>query len=60
MHWVTASDLHNSGENAEEINLRGLRNYLMVNAAPEHGTNCEDLLKVVKNTHRVSSHSISK
>lgn len=55
MHWVTASELHNSGENAEEINLHELRNYLTVKAAPEHVTNCEDLLRVVENMHKLVS-----
>lgn len=61
MYCVTASELHNSGENAEEIvNLHGLRNYLTVNAAPEHVTNCKDLLKVVENMPKLISQSISK
>lgn len=52
MHWVTAAELYNSGANAEEINLCGLRNYLTVNSAPEHVKNCKDLLRVVENMHK--------
>lgn len=60
MYWVTASELHSSGENAKEINLHGFRSYLTINAASEHVTKCEDLLTVVENMDKLSSHSISK
>lgn len=60
MYWVTASELHSSGENAEEINLHGLTSYLTVHATLEHVTNCEDFLTVVENMHKLSSYSISE
>lgn len=56
MYWVTASELPSSGENAEEsVGLHGLGHYLTINAAPEHGPKCQDLLMVVENTHKLRS-----
>lgn len=56
MCWVTASELPNSGENAEEsVGFRGLGHHLTINASPEHGPNCQDLLMVVEKMHKLRS-----